>query len=76
MKKPITFSFAVVFLISAVTLNFLLFFISILWYDSRRGAYAHSTVTLISKIKQFSVIVKLFIFFLFGLIPLTSFLII
>lgn len=66
IKKPITFSFTVVFLISAVILNRLLLFIILLWYDSRRGAYAHSTSSFIWKIKKFNVIVKLFIFFLFG----------
>ena len=69
MKKPTTFSLAVVFLISAVTLNLLLLFMILLWYDSRGGAYAHPTLILILKIKKFSVIVRLFIFFLFGIIP-------
>ena len=75
-KKPITFSFVVVFLIFAVILNRLLLFIIPLWYDPRRGAHAHSTLIFNWKIKKFSVIVKLFIFFLFGLVPSTSFLII
>ena len=68
VKKPITFSFAVVFSIFAVILNLLLLFIIHLWYDFRRGAYAHSTMNFTLRMKRFNVIVKLFVFFLFGLI--------
>lgn len=50
-------------------------FHNLFWYESHRGVYAHSTVTLISKMRTFSFIVKRFIFVFPIFIPSTVFLI-